>query len=169
MDQLLIPNPSTHDVVSSQIVVDGKAIDATYQILSISIIKEVNRIPAARLVVRDGDAAERKFEISDSDTFNPGKKIAINLGMDGKNSQAFKGVIVSQSVKVKANGDSELMLECKDESVKMTVARKNAYFTNLKDSQLFDTLIGQYKDLASDPQATSLTHKQIVQHHITDW
>ena len=27
--------------------------------------------------------------------FNPGKKIIISLGMDGNNSQAFKGIIVS--------------------------------------------------------------------------
>ena len=50
----------------------------------------------------------------------------------------------------------------------MTVGRKSAYFKELKDSQLFDQLIGKYKGLKSDPQPTILTHKEIVQHHVTD-
>jgi len=169
MDQLLIPNPSTHDVVSFSILVDGNAIDATLQVLSISINKEVNRIPTARIVIRDGDAAQRKFEVSNTDTFNPGKPIVINLGQDGSNTQAFKGIIVRQSVKVKTSGDSQLLIECKDEAVKMSIARKSVYFTQLKDSQLFDNLISKYKNLSSDSKETALKHKEIVQHHLTDW
>jgi Rhs element Vgr protein len=53
--------------------------------------------------------------------------------------------------------------------VKMTIARKSVYFNNLKDSQLFDNLIGNYPGLKSDLQTTTLVHKEIVQHHITDW
>ncbi|MBS1603772.1 MAG: type VI secretion system tip protein VgrG [Bacteroidetes bacterium] len=169
MDDLLIPNPSKHDVVTFSIQVDGQAIDATYQIMSISIMKEVNRIPLARIVVRDGDAAQRKFEVSDSATFIPGKKILINLGFDGTNTQAFKGVITRQSVCIKENGNTQLYVECRDESVKMTLGRHSRYFENKKDSELFDDLIGRYPGLGSDLATTKLTHKQIVQHHVSDW
>jgi Rhs element Vgr protein len=167
--QLLIPNPSTHDVVSFGIQVEGKAIDPTYQVMSLSIMKEVNRIPVAKIIVRDGDAAQRNFELSNTDTFIPGKKIVISLGFDGNNSQAFKGIITRQSIKVRENGNTELSVECRDESVKMTIGRHSRYFQDRKDSQLFDDLIGRYPGLSSDSQATKLTHKQIVQHHITDW
>ena len=169
MDDLLIPNPSKHDVVSFAIQVDGKTIDATYQIMSISIMKEVNRIPVARIVLRDGDAAQRNFEISSSATFIPGKSIVISLGFDSTNSQAFKGIITRQSVRVKDKGNTELSLECRDEAVKMTLGRHSRYFQNKKDSELFDELIGNYSGLSSDLKTTSLTHKQIVQHHISDW
>ncbi|HEY6901330.1 MAG TPA: type VI secretion system tip protein VgrG [Puia sp.] len=169
MDELLIPNPSTHDVISFAIEVDGKAIDATYQIMSISIMKEVNRIPVARIIVRDGDAAQRNFEISNSDTFVPGKSITISLGFDGTNNQAFKGVITRQSIKVRESGNTQLIVECRDEAVKMTLGRNSRYFQDKKDSELFDELIGGYPGLSSDLKATTLRHKQIVQHHITDW
>ena len=169
MDELLIPNPSTHDVVSFSITIDGTALDATYQVMSISIMKEVNRIPVARIVVRDGDAAERNFELSSTDTFIPGKKIVISLGFDSDNSQAFKGIITRQCIKVRENGNTELSVECRDEAVKMTLGRHSRYFQNKKDSELFDEIIGAYPGLSSDLKTTALTHKQIVQHHITDW
>jgi Rhs element Vgr protein len=169
MDELLIPNPSTHDVVSFSIRIDGTALDATYQVMSISIMKEINRIPVARIIVRDGDAAERKFELSNTDTFIPGKSIVISLGFDGTNSQAFKGIITRQSVRVKENGNTEMSVECRDEAVKMTLGRHSRYFQSKKDSELFDQLISGYPGLSSDLKTTSLQHKQIVQHHISDW
>jgi Rhs element Vgr protein len=169
MDELLIPNPSTHDVVSFAILVDGKALDATYQVITISIMKEINRIPVAKIVVRDGDAAQRNFELSNTDTFIPGKKITISLGFDGDNKQAFKGLITRQAIKVKENGDTELSIECRDETVKMTLGRHSRYYGNVLDSELFDSLIGRYAGLSGDIKKTKLKHKQIVQHHITDW
>jgi len=170
MDDLLIPNASTHDVVSFLIQIDGKTLDATYQVMSISIMKEVNRIPVARIVVRDGDAAQQNFELSNTDTFIPGKKIVISLGFDGNNNQAFKGIITRQSIKVKENGNTELSVECRDEAVKMTLGRHSRYYENILDSELFDTLIGRYPGLNGNiPKKTKLKHKQIVQHHITDW
>ena len=169
MDELLIPNPSTHDVVSFSIEVDGQAIDPTYQVMSISIMKEVNRIPVARIVIRDGDAALRDFELSNVTTFIPGKSITISIGFDGTNSQAFKGLITRQSIKVKENGNTELNIECRDGSVRMTLGRHSRYYQDKKDSELFDQLISSYADLSSDLKETTLTHKQIVQHHITDW
>ena len=169
MDDLLIPNPSKHDVVTFAIQVDGQAIDATYQIMSISIMKEVNRIPTARIIVRDGDAAQRKFEVSDSGSFIPGKKIVVRIGFDGQNEQAFKGVITRQSVCIQESGNTHLTIECRDETVRMTLGRHSRYFQNKKDSELFDDIIGRYPGLSGDLKTTKLTHKQIVQHHVSDW
>ncbi|WP_162054732.1 type VI secretion system tip protein VgrG [Pontibacter pamirensis] len=169
MEELLIPNASRHDVVSFTILVNETALDPSYEILSLSITKEVNRVPLARLVIRDGNASERNFEISNEDTFIPGNKIKIKLGLDGNNTQVFKGIILKHAIKVRANGNTELKIECRDEAVKMTVGRHNQYYQNLTDSQLFDVLIGRYKGLKSDPAPTVPTHKAIVQHHVTDW
>ncbi len=168
MEELLIPNPSQHDVATFTILVNETAINPAYEILSVSITKEVNRIPVACIVLRDGDASTRNFEISNQDDFIPGKKIKIKLGFDGDNTQVFKGIIVKHALKIRENGNTELKIECRDEAVKMTIGRHNRYYENLKDSQLFDNLIGRY-GLQSDPRTTTLTHKEIVQHHATDW
>jgi Rhs element Vgr protein len=169
MEELFIPNPSQHDVSTYNILVNDKAIDPSFQILSMVITKEINRVPMAKFIVRDGDAAKKDFEISNKDDFAPGKKIKIKIGLDGTNAQAFKGVIVKHAVKVKANGNSELYIECFDEAIRMSIGRHSKYFENVKDSQVFDDLIGKYKGLKSDTEASSLTHKELVQHHISDW
>lgn len=169
MEELIIPNPSRHDVSTFDILVNGTAINASYQILGISITKEVNRIPTAKIILRDGDAAQRAFEISNSNDFIPGNQIVIKLGFDSTNSQAFKGIITKHAVKVKENGKSELHIECRDAAVKMTIGRHSRYYEQVKDSQLYDTLIGNYSGLQSDAQQTTLTHKEVVQHHISDW
>ena len=169
MEELLIPNPSRHDVVTFNLLVDGVTINPSWQILSISIIKEVNRIPTAKIILRDGEAADRTFEISNSDDLVPGKKIIIKIGLDGDNTQAFKGMITRHAVKIKENGNSELHIECRDEAVRMTIGRHSRYYENIKDNRLFDELIGRYSGLQNDTEETKLTHKELVQHHLSDW
>ena len=157
-------------VATYSISVGGKSVEAGLQVLSISITKELNKIPVAKMVIRDGDAAAKDFTVSNQDNFVPGKKIIINIGTDSKNAQAFKGVITRHAIRIKENGSSELHVECRDAAVKMTLGRHNKYYENIKDSQLFDELIGKYgSDLSGDTQATTLLHKQLVQHHISDW
>lgn len=169
MEELLTPNPSRHDVATFTILVNDTTVNPAYEILSIAITKEVNRVPVARLVIRDGEASEGDFEISNQDDFIPGKKIKIKLGFDGDDKLAFQGIILKHAVKVRENGNTELQIECRDEAVKMTIGRRNRYYQNLKDSQLFDDLIGLYLGLTSDAETTVLTHKELVQHHATDW
>ena len=169
MEDIIIPNPSRHDVTTYDILVDGAAIDPSYQVLSISIMKEVNKISVAKIVFRDGEAADRTFAISNESFFLPGKKIQVKIGRDGTNAQVFKGIITRHAIKVRENGNSELCIECKDEAVKMTIGRRSKYFENVKDSDVFDQLTGNYSGLTRQGDTTSLQHKEIVQHHISDW
>lgn len=169
MQELIIPNPSKHDVSTYDVVIEGQAMNASYQLTMLSVIKEVNRIPVVKLSLRDGDAAKKTFEISNSDEFIPGKKILIKLGHDGDNKQVFKGIITRQAIQVKNNGNSQLVVECRDETVRMTVGRKSKYFENVKDSQVTEELVKAYKGLQVEATETTIIHKELVQHHITDW
>ena len=169
MANLIIPNPSSHDVVSFNILVNDTEINPSYQVLSISIIKEVNRIAIAKIILRDGDAALSNFEVSDTDDFLPGKTIKIKLGFDSTNAQQFTGIITKHAIKIKESGAAELQIDCCDEAVRMTIGRHSHYYENVTDSQVFDELIGQYSGLQSDTESTALTHKELVQHSMTDW
>ena len=51
----------------------------------------------------------------------------------------------------------------------MTIGRNSRYFENVKDSEVFDELISSYSGVSSDSEVTSLQHKELVQHHISDW
>ncbi|MEO8568597.1 MAG: type VI secretion system tip protein VgrG [Ginsengibacter sp.] len=168
MPDILIPNDSKHDVATYKIMVEGTEVDPSYQLLSLSIFKELNRVSAATLIFRDGDAALQTFTLSNKEDFVPGKKIEISIGRDSVNKSAFKGIIIRHAIKVKANGNTQLQVECMDAAVKMTIGRHNQYFQDVKDSDVFDDLISKY-GLRSDPETTKLKHKELVQHNITDW
>lgn len=168
MAEPLIPNTSLHDTASYNISIEGNPLNTSYQLLSLSVTKETNRIPVAKLVFRDGEAAEKSFELSNDEAFVPGKKISIQIGRDGNNNQAFSGIIITHAVKIKANGNSELHIDCRDNAVSMTVGRHSKYYQQIKDSDLFHQLISKY-GLTDVVQTTNLLHKEIVQHHITDW
>ncbi len=169
MEEVSITNISQHDVTSFDILLEGKAIAPEYQVMSLSVQKETNRIPVARITLRDGEASKRNFEISSNDDFIPGKKINIKIGRDGKNKQVFKGIIVRHAIRVRNNGQSELQLECYDETIRMTIGRHSRYFENVKDNEVFDELGRKYKDLKTTAKATQLKHRELVQHHISDW
>ena len=168
MEAIVIPNDAKYDVATFNLLVNGKEVDPTYKLLSLSVMKEVNRIPMAKIIIRDGDASKQNFEISNKDDFIPGNKIQINIGRDSKNTTAFKGIITKHAVKVKANGHSQLLLECQDEAVRMTIGRHSRYYIKLTDNQVFDELVKPYS-LKADAAKTKLQHKELVQHHISDW
>jgi len=169
MQELIIPNPSKHDVSTYDILIDGQAMNASYQLTMLTVIREINRIPLVRFTLRDGDAAAKTFELSNGNEFIPGKKIVIKLGFDGDNKQVFKGIITKQGIQVKPNGNSQLLVECRDEAVKMTMGRKSKYFEKVKDSQAIEELVKAYRGLEVEAKETTITHKELVQHHITDW
>lgn len=164
----LIPNDSRSDVISVDILVDGTNIATKHQILSVNVTKEVNRIPTARLVIIDGNAADATFAVSETNDFVPGKKIEIKAGRDGVNATIFKGIIMRHSLKVRQGGDSALTIEAKDEAVKLTVGRKSKYYENVKDSDIFSQILNE-NGLSVDAEATTVTHKRVVQFDVTDW
>jgi Rhs element Vgr protein len=156
---------------TATILSEGAPIDPGYDLISIDTRKEVNRIPSARLVLVDGDSASRRFSISDSKYFEPGKQIEIRLrGEDAtEDTTVFKGLVMSHGVEADRE-DSRLWVELKDAAVKLTQVRKGKVFRNLTDAQVIESIIkaGGLKtgtrSLSTEPQ-----HPEIVQFYCTDW
>ncbi|MEL6852551.1 MAG: type VI secretion system tip protein VgrG [Bacteroidota bacterium] len=168
MSERTVPNSSSQDVVSFDILVDGKTLDPGYQVISIDTHKRVNRIPTARVILRDGDASTETFSISESKDLIPGKEIQINLGRDQKHKTVFKGLILKHAIKIRENGESMLIIEARDKAVKMTIGRHSKYFEKKKDSDVIGELISEH-GLSKEVEATKLTHDELVQYHSTDW
>jgi len=167
--QRIIPNDSKYNVVTFDIFSDGSKVDPSLEVLSINVSKSINKIPTARIIIRDGDPALETFEESEKDHLIPGKKIKINLGRDSNNETLFEGIVIKHTIKIKS-GTPILVIDCKDESVKMTIGRHSNYFENVTDSQLIEELIGKYGGLKrGDIESTTLTHPNLVQYHTTDW
>ena len=166
------PVSSTTTLVTFEVQVSGSAIPGYYGVKSIEVVREVNKVPSARITLIDGSSAEQNFEISDSDDFKPGAEVTILAGYQSTNNSIFSGIVIRHGVRINASGDSELVIECRDKAIKMTVARNNAYYgdgsTTIKDSDLISTLIGNSGCTAS-VDATTVEHKEIVQYYVSDW
>ncbi|MCR9173194.1 MAG: type VI secretion system tip protein VgrG [bacterium] len=164
----VIQTSKSSDLSTFTILSGGNAIPGTIQVMSISVSKEVNRIPVATLVMKDGDSAEQDFSVSNEDLFKPGTELEISAGYHSEEETIFKGIVIKHSLKIKG-GTSMLIIECKDQAVKMTVGRKSKFFYESTDSDVFEEILGTYSDLTPDVESTNHEHEELVQYNSSDW
>jgi Rhs element Vgr protein len=155
------------DLVTFKILIEGTELSAVHQVKNISVEKEINRIPFAQVVFLDGEAASQNFNLSNEDLLVPGKNIEIKAGYHNDVETIFKGIIIKHSIKIREN-NSVLIVECRDEAVKMTIGTKSNFYYESKDSDIIEEIIGKY-GLQSDIETTSFTNKEMVQYRTSDW
>lgn len=163
----VIQTSKSADLVTHKILIEGAELSKTYQVKNIVVQNEVNRIPMAQIILTDGEASERDFKLSNEDLLIPGKKIEITAGYHNDEETIYKGIVIKHSIKIKS-GASLLIIECKDEAVKLTIGRKSKYFYDVKDSEAFEEIIDAY-GLEKDVEATNFSHKELVQYNTSDW
>ena len=166
LDSLIPGTDGPTDVITCKIVIDGTELNNEILVSQLTINKSFNKIASAKLVFLDGSAAERDFPLSNDSQFKPGNEIEIKLGYCGDVTTVFKGIIIKHGIKIKESGTSLLMIEAKDKAIKLTGARKSAYFIAQTDSDVITSLAG---DSTPDVASTSFSHKQLIQFDATDW
>lgn len=162
-----IQTSKSADLVTFKILIAGEELSKSYEVKSITVAKEVNKIPTANIVLIDGDPTSRDFKLSNEDLLIPGQEIEITAGYHSDEETIFKGIVIKHNVRIRAN-TSQLIIECKDEAVKMTIGRKSKYFYESSDSDIFEEIIGDY-GLSSDVESTNHTHAELVQYNASDW
>ncbi len=167
-DDRQVPIPAPADRPSFKILSSGSPISGTYQIEAVVVTRSANRVASADIVVLDGDPAAETFAVSDAADFVPGAEIEIQAGYHGHDTSIFKGLVVRHGVRTHERRPSVLQVECRDAAVKLTVGRKSAYFYDQTDSDVIETAAGA-AGLTKDVEATTVTHKQLVQYNATDW
>jgi len=167
-DDRTIPTPAPADRPTFTILVSGTAVSAAYQVQSIVVSRELNRVASAEIFVLDGDPSAETFSVSNAADFLPGADIEVQAGYHGTETTVFKGIVVRHGVKSVPRRPSVLRVECRDAAVKLTVGRKSAYFYDQKDSDIIDTIAGA-AGLTTDVEATHVSHHQMVQFYSTDW
>ncbi|NQU87673.1 MAG: type VI secretion system tip protein VgrG [Mariniphaga sp.] len=160
-------NSKSKDLVTCTILLEGKELSKVHSPLSITVDKELNRIPYAKLVFIDGDPSKQDFTLSNKKLLVPGKKIEIKVGYNSKEDTVFKGVIIKNNIKIRSN-QSYLIIECKDEAIRLTIGRKSQYYYESKDKEIIEEIIGSYS-LKSSVEKTNYKHKELVQFNTTDW
>jgi Rhs element Vgr protein len=159
----------SNNLTTFTVTAGGTALGAEYQLESIEIRREVNRVPKAALVLLDGDAAEGRFATSEEEVLVPGAEIEIAGGYASDEAVLFKGVVTRHRVTVGARGGSRLIVEAKDSVFRMALARTSRSFADVSDADVIEALIALYPGLTADVSVVGVTHPQIVQHQASDW
>ena len=168
MSTRTLPTASKTGLVTFTLKGGGQVLGRTYRVRSVVVSREFNRIPKATLTLLDGNAATGDFPVSNEATFLPGQLLEISVGYDSTEEPIFKGLIVKQALRIRADRTPELIIEARHEAVRMTLARHCRYFNDQTDSAVLETLLGDY-GLSAEVEATEITHAGLVQYHATDW
>ncbi|SHJ76921.1 Rhs element Vgr protein [Malonomonas rubra DSM 5091] len=150
------------------ILIEGEDISREYQVAALTVIKQVNRISTAKILLHDGDPARGDFEVSNSEMFIPGKEIEICGGYHSLENTLFRGIITGHGIKARQRRPSMLSIECRHSAFRMSLYRRSAYFSELKDSDLFTQMAENYS-IGSEIEETSVEHAELVQYNCTDW
>lgn len=155
-------------IVGFTVTCNGTVLDPTVQVLSIDVWNAVNKLPRARIILSDGSAADEDFPLSETAALIPGATLSIAMGYGGDETVLFSGIVYRQGLEASINGPSRLVVEATDKAMVMTLARQNALFQNVTDSQVCQKLIAA-AGLSAAVTATSATHETIVQYYATNW
>lgn len=158
-------------IIDFDIYINGSKIKDTVEVQELSIEMEVNRITSATIVVQDGGAigvVSEPYTHSEGKDFIPGSDIEISLGYIDKTEKVFKGIIVSQQLKVKGE-DSQLTIFCQDKAVQMTKGRFNAVFQDTSDSGACKSIATSYGGITFEMDATTKEHPALMQYNCSDW
>ncbi|MFD0861704.1 type VI secretion system tip protein VgrG [Sungkyunkwania multivorans] len=163
----VIQTSKSADLITFKVLVDGNELSKANEVLSIEVSKEVNRVPTAYIILKDGEAATRDFLLSNEELFIPGKEIEITAGYHSDEETIFKGLVIKHAIKIRKNA-SQLHIECKDKAVKMTVGCKSKYFYESSDSDIIKQLLDDH-GLDANVDNTNHAHPELVQYNASDW
>lgn len=168
VNERVVPTPAPTDKPTFTIVVEDEELPRQYHVTSIVVTKMVNKITRARIILLDGDPAGEDFKVSNADFFVPGITVKVLSGYHSRESLIFTGIIVRHGIRIRQGKPSTLTIECRHEAVKMSQGRKNACYHDVTDSEVFDTIVGNY-EIDGEIEATGVKHKELVQYYCTDW
>jgi Rhs element Vgr protein len=163
----LLPVEQDMGLVTFTVNVNGQPIPGDIPVYSISVHNEANRIPSACIVISDGDAALGDWPVSNQDHFLPGNEIEILAGYHMVDEMIFKGIITRHSIRVRQQR-SELVVECRDKAVMLTIGRNSALYEEMKDSDIASAILDK-EGLTGEVEDTPVTHAEMVQFDCTDW
>jgi Rhs element Vgr protein len=161
-------NQVSTGLVTSRVRAGGTPLPDQFGVRGITVAREVNRIPSARIVLLDGDPSEGDFPASAHALLQPGKDIEILAGYDSKDKTIFKGVVTGLRIRATRRGSPELIVECRDKCVSLTTGRKSSSHTGQTDSDVIKALL-QNAGLTAKVESSALQQEELVQFNSTDW
>ena len=168
------PADSLNEIASLSITIGTTQVESSYNIFSVSVKKEVNKLSRATVSILGGDPKLGTFEESEDTPFQPGAPVEISFGYNQTNSVVYKGIVDKQKISVKpgyhqAKGKNLLVIECVD----MAVSLVNTYTTDIyeskSDSDIISTLLSKVSGLSKTVSTTSVVHDYLPKYDSNDW
>jgi Rhs element Vgr protein len=151
-------------IVVATITCNEQELPSTYELMTLEVHRELDKIPEAKLELLDGDVAKGKFEVSEGTYFAPGAKVEIKLSYgSAKPIPVFEGLVVRHTISVGGEGGSLLRVELKDATFKLTRGRKSAVFRNKTDKEAIAEVLGLKGD------GEGVKYPELVQYDASDW
>ncbi|MGB6152071.1 MAG: type VI secretion system tip protein VgrG [Pricia sp.] len=148
---------------------DGEAFARNFKVKSIVVLHEANRISRAKILLLDGNVSDQDFSLSNTDFFIPGRELEIDIGFENDVQNVFKGIIVRHGIKVTDTNTSTLEIECKHQSVKLTLNKKNSFFYNKSDKQIVEQILSEESIDFQILDWPEYTHEQVAHYASTNW
>jgi Rhs element Vgr protein len=146
-----------------------QSLNSKYKILSVDVIKEVNRVPSAEIILVDGSIPKQTFSLSEENFFNLGNEIEIKIRREGSDDYSlFKGLISKQNIEASQYG-SQLTVSLDDVCIKATQLRHSEVHQELSDSDIITNLIEKHQLTVGTVEATEPVHSELFQYNCTDW
>lgn len=148
-----------------------KVMPATYEVMSLDIEREVNRIPRCSVKLLDGDLAQSTFPISDTAFFEPGAELTVSLRYgDEPDVIVFVGLVVRHGLSLSRRG-SILSVELKDKALALTRPRKSVLHPqDSSDADVIQTIASDGGLTVTKVATTApAKHLQLVQYDVSDW
>ncbi len=162
------PEIASGDRVAMKIEVNGTAIEVD-AVEAIETWTAANKIPRARIFIRDGDPESEDYPISESATFVPGGKVVIEAGYGGETKVIHSGTIVRHSLRVAARSSPQLIVETADPLVGLTASRNSTLTPKASDADVISKLVRAGGGTVGTNKASKAAHETFIQYHATDW
>lgn len=163
------PEKNSEGLVTYSIYSEGNRINDSFEVVSILIHKEVNRIGRATLVFEAGNMPMKEIPESDAETFAPGKNIRVEAGYQSNERIVFDGIVITHNVDIPEEGAATLEIECADFVFPSTLVRKNKLYEQKTDTAIIKEILGTYSDITATIDPTTVTHPELVQYYCSDW
>jgi len=157
------------DFVSVEILINGKALNDTFQVTTVEVQNTIGSVPNASFtLLLPQENTGNVFESSGAKELFPGNEVEIKAGYSSITATIFKGTITHQSIKAGGDGPPQITIHCQDEAVKMKAGKKVRAFEKQTDSSILQTIIAEY-GLSTNLADTEYEHPQLIQVNTTDW
>lgn len=167
------PIDSLNEPVSFSLIFNNAPLPSSFEVFSISVHKQVNKIGRACVKIFGGDPKMNTFEEAESNLFKPGTELEIKMGYDQSNTTVFKGIVQKNGLSIRDGfqrykSKRLLVIDCVDKAIKLTKTYTSDIYEDKKDSEIITALIAK-TGLTKKIQSTNVKHPFLPKYNSNDW